>query len=241
MTRPVIYTTIPSCDAALVAEAGRYGIADLHEALGAVVGRQQLMRPQMRPIVSGLRVCGQAVTALTYPGDNLMMHKALSLAGAGQVLVVTNGGGSDGALWGDMAATHARHKGIAGVVMDGPIRDVDALNEMRFPVWATCVSPSHSEKAGPGAVNVPIVAGGVSVHPGDVIVADGDGVLAIPLAHLATAVEGARKRAGGEDATRARLAKGEPLFAPEVLAAALSKIGAVVQEGSWSDHGGNAP
>ena len=236
MTRPVVFTSIPACDPTLLREAGQYGVADLHEALGPVAGRQQLMRPAMRAIVPGVKACGQAVTALAYPGDNLMMHQALSLAQAGQVLVVTNGGGSDGALWGDMAATYARHKGIAGVVMDGPVRDVDALAEMQFPVWATSVSPSHSEKAGPGAVNVPVVAGNVLVNPGDVIVADGDGVLAIPREHLAGAVERARARAGGEDAKRERLAQGEPLFAPEALKAALERLGAVVHDCAWIDR-----
>jgi 4-hydroxy-4-methyl-2-oxoglutarate aldolase len=240
MTRPVVYTSIPTCESALLDEAGRYGIADLHEALGTVVGRLQLMRPEMRSIVPGLKAVGQAVTALAYPGDNLMMHQALSLAKAGQVLVVTNGGGSNGALWGDMAATYARKKGLAGVVMDGPVRDVDSLTAMKFPVWATSVSPSHSEKAGPGAVNIPVVVSGVLVNPGDVIVADGDGVLAIPLAYLAVAVEGARKRASGEKATRDRLAKGDPLFAPEALKAALERVGAVVHEGAWVDHARNA-
>lgn len=230
MINPVVYTRIPGCDPTLVSEAAQYGVADLHEALGPFVGRQQLMRPDMRSIVPGLSACGQAVTALTYPGDNLMMHKALSLVGRGQVLVVTNGGGADGALWGDMAATYAQHKGVAAVVIDGPVRDVDALARMRFATWATSVSPSHSEKKGVGAVNVPIVVAGVAVNPGDVIAADGDGVLVIPRRYLRLAVEGARSRAGGEDATRQRLANGAPLFAPDMLAAALERAGATVHE-----------
>ncbi len=210
---PIIYTRIPLPDAELVAEAGKYAIADLHEALGPVQGRMSLMSPRMRPLLEGRRVSGAAVTSHNFPGDNLMIHVALNVAQRGQILVLTNGGGgSQGALWGDVACTFAAKKGIAGVVADGSIRDVDALREMNFPCWSTAISPSHPEKRGPGSVNVPIVADGVLVEPGDVVVADGDGVIVIPQAHLERAVEGARARAEKEVGIRRRIEAGESLY-----------------------------
>jgi 4-hydroxy-4-methyl-2-oxoglutarate aldolase len=209
---PIICTRIPLPDPALVAEAAKYAIADLHESLGAVQGRMALMSARMRPLLDGRRISGAAVTSHNFPGDNLMIHVALNVAQRGQILVLANGGGTQGALWGDVACTFAAKKGIAGVIADGPVRDVEALRRMKFPVWSTSISPSHPEKRGPGSVNVPIVADGVLVEPGDVIVADDDGVLVIPQAHLARAVEGARARAAKEVAIRARIEAGESLF-----------------------------
>ena len=207
--KSVIYNRIPSSDPALIARAAAFGIADLHEALGAVQGRMCLMSPAMRPIAAGQRVCGPAVTAYNFPGDNLMIHAALNVAEAGQILVFTNGGGSQGALWGDVACGFAKKKGVAGAVVHGAVRDTDALRALAFPVWSTAVSPEHPEKRGPGAVNVPIVVDGVLVEPGDIIAADADGALVIPRAELQRAVEGAEARMRAEETIRARIAKGE--------------------------------
>ncbi|CAN7662847.1 4-carboxy-4-hydroxy-2-oxoadipate aldolase/oxaloacetate decarboxylase [Phenylobacterium sp. LjRoot225] len=207
--KSIIYNRIPESDPALIARAAAFGIADLHEAMGGVAGRMCLMSPKMRPISAGQRVCGPAVTAYNYPGDNLMIHAALHLAQAGQVLVFTNGGSSQGALWGDVACGFAKKKGVAGVVADGAVRDTDALRELEFPVWATAISVEHPEKRGPGAVNVPVIVDGVLVEPGDIIAADADGVLVIPRKLLAHAVEGAEARAAFETKVRARIAAGE--------------------------------
>ncbi|MEX2408146.1 MAG: dimethylmenaquinone methyltransferase, partial [Rhodovibrionaceae bacterium] len=187
MIEPVVYKSIPAVDPALVARAAEIGVADLHEGLGVVAGRMALMSPRMRPLNRGLCVAGQAVTAFNYPGDNLMLHMALRLAEKGQILVLTNGGGEQGALWGEMAATYAMKKGVGGIVVHGAIRDVDALSKMGSPVWSTAISPTHPDKKSAGAVNVPIVCDGVLVNPGDVIVADGDGVISVPRDLLATA------------------------------------------------------
>src|SRR3954462_5234411 len=120
---PIICTRIPVPDPALVAEAGKYAIADLHEALGPVQGRMALMSPRMRPLLQDRRISGAAVTSYNFPGDNLMIHVAVNVAERGQILVLTNGGGgSQGALWGDVACTYAAKKGIAGCVADGPVR-----------------------------------------------------------------------------------------------------------------------
>jgi 4-hydroxy-4-methyl-2-oxoglutarate aldolase len=232
---PIICTRIPLPDPALVAEAATYALADLHESLGAVQGRMALMSPRMRPLIAGQRISGAAVTSYNFPGDNLMIHVALNVAQRGQILVLANGGGSQGALWGDVACTFAAQKGIAGVVADGPVRDIDTLREMNFPVWATAISPSHPEKRGPGSVNVPIVADGVLVEPGDVIVADGDGVLVIPQAHLARTLEGARQRAGREVAIRQRIKAGESLFEILNMDAAVKAAGIAVVDKTWRD------
>jgi 4-hydroxy-4-methyl-2-oxoglutarate aldolase len=232
---PIICTRIPLPDPALVAEAATYALADLHESLGAVQGRMALMSPRMRPLIAGQRISGAAVTSYNFPGDNLMIHVALNVAQRGQILVLANGGGSQGALWGDVACTFAAQKGIAGVVADGPVRDIDTLREMNFPVWATAISPSHPEKRGPGSVNVPIVADGVLVEPGDVIVADGDGVLVIPQAHLARTLEGARQRAGREVAIRQRIKAGESLFEILNMDAAVKAAGIAVVDKTWRE------
>jgi 4-hydroxy-4-methyl-2-oxoglutarate aldolase len=229
----VIYRRIPAADPELVAEAGRYAIADLHEALGSVAGRMGLMTPRMRPTAPGHRIVGQAVTAYNFPGDNLMIHKALQLAQAGQVLVLTNGGGEHGALWGDVAGTFAKKKGIAGVIVDGPARDVDELRGMELPVWATSISPSHPQKRGPGAVNVPVVCDGVLVNPGDIIAADGDGVLVIPLEQLRNAIEGARTRSGKETVIRGRVAAGESLFDILGMQALIEAAGIPERDDVW--------
>jgi 4-hydroxy-4-methyl-2-oxoglutarate aldolase len=232
---PIICTRIPLPDPALVAEAATYALADLHESLGAVQGRMALMSSRMRPLIAGQRISGAAVTSYNFPGDNLMIHVALNVAQRGQILVLTNGGGTQGALWGDVACTFAAQKGIAGVVADGPVRDIDALREMNFPVWATAISPSHPEKRGPGSVNVPIVVDGVLVEPGDVIVADGDGVLVIPQAHLARTLEGARQRAGREVAIRQRIKAGESLFEILNMEAAVKAAGIAVVDKTWRE------
>jgi 4-hydroxy-4-methyl-2-oxoglutarate aldolase len=232
---PIICTRIPLPDPALVAEAATYALADLHESLGAVQGRMALMSPRMRPLIAGQRISGAAVTSYNFPGDNLMIHVALNVAQRGQILVLTNGGGNQGALWGDVACTFAAHKGVAGVVADGGVRDIDALREMNFPVWATAISPSHPEKRGPGSVNVPIVVDGVLVEPGDVIVADGDGVLVIPQADLARTLEGARQRAAKEVAIRQRIKAGESLFEILNMDAAVKAAGIAVVDKTWRE------
>lgn len=234
--KPVIYNRIPSSDPELIARAARFGIADLHEALGPVQGRMCLMSPAMRPIAAGQHVCGPAVTAWNFPGDNLMIHAALHVAQAGQVLVLTNGGGSQGALWGDVACGFAKKKGVAGTIVHGAVRDTDALRALEFPVWSTAVSVEHPEKRGPGAVNVPIVVDGVLVEPGDIIAADADGVLVIPRAELARAVEGAEARARTEEKVRVRIAAGELPLDIFGLRAVIEAAGIEQHDCTWLDQ-----
>ncbi len=231
---PVIYKRIPRPDPALIARAATFGIADLHEALGAVQGRMCLMSPAMRPIATGQRVCGPAVTSWNFPGDNLMIHVALDVAQAGDVLVLTNGGGSQGALWGDVACTFAVKKGVAGTIVHGAARDIDPVRALGYPVWSTAISAEHPEKRGPGAVNVPIVADGVLVEPGDIMVGDDDGILVIPRAELKRAVEGAEARAAREVGFRKEIANGKRLIEILGMQAVVEAID--THDGTWEDR-----
>ncbi|RAI02417.1 dimethylmenaquinone methyltransferase [Acuticoccus sediminis] len=233
--KPIVYTKIPRIDRDLIARAARQTVADLHEGLGAVAGRQCLLGPKMRPVWNGAKVCGQAVTCFNYPGDNLMLHAALRLAEPGDVVVATNGGEVQGALWGDMATLFAQLKGLGGAVIDGSARDSASVAEMGFPVFASVISVSHPEKRGPGSANVPVVVCGITVHPGDLIVGDADGVLAIPPELVETAVAGAEARSAKEEAMRARLKEGATMFDLLNLQPLFEAAGIVEVEGAWND------
>lgn len=237
----VIYNKIPRPAADLLARAARFGVADLHEGMGPVAGRMCLTSPSMRPIAAGQRVCGPAITAWNYPGDNLAIHAALDVAQAGDVLVFTNGGGHQGALWGDVACGFAKQKGVAGAVVHGACRDTAAIRDMAFPVWATHISVEHPEKRGPAAVNVPVVLDGVLVEPGDVIAGDDDGILVIPRALLQAAVEGAERRAAAEVAIRARIAAGELPLDILGIRAVIEGLQIERKDCTWLDDGKNDP
>jgi len=236
--KSVIYTRIKRCPQSLLDAIAAYSVADLHEALGAIEGRLRLMSPRMRPIAPGQRAVGQAITSYNYPGDNLMIHAALNIAQRGDILVLVNGGVPQGALWGDVAGTFAAEKGIAGIVADGPTRDTGALRDMGCKVWSTIVSPAHPEKRGPGAVNIPIVCDGVRVEPGDIIVADDDGVLAIPVRLAAETVETARKRAESEVGIRKQLKSGASLFEILQMQKNLDAAGVEVIDATWQEKAG---
>jgi 4-hydroxy-4-methyl-2-oxoglutarate aldolase len=233
--KSVIYRQIPRADTALIARAAQFGVADLHGALGLVAGRMSLMSPAMKPIAGGQRVCGPAITAWNFPGDNLAIHAALDTAQAGDVLVFTNGGGHQGALWGDVACGFAVKTGVAGAIIHGACRDTDAIRALGFPVWTTHVSVEQPEKRGPAAVNVPIVADGVLVEPGDIVAADADGVVVIPRALLAETVAGAEARAAKEVTFRERIAAGERPLDVLAIRPMIEDAGVEPKDGSWED------
>jgi 4-hydroxy-4-methyl-2-oxoglutarate aldolase len=162
-------------------------------------------------LTRGQRISGQAFTAYTFPGDGLIGHRAIQLAGPGHILVFANGGCGPMVMFGGQVALAARRQGIRGAVVDGCVRDTDDLAEMQFPIWSTGVYAGHLNKAGQGAINVPIVCGGVVVEPGDVIVADSDGVICLPLDQVAAVVEKAKARAEREVRVRADLNSGKNL------------------------------
>lgn len=179
MNASKVFLRVNRVDAALCATALQVTVSDIHEA-SVPRGRSGLMSSRMRPQQKGRRIAGPAVTAFCEPGDNLMMHRALHLAQPGDVLVVVCEAETSGAQWGDMAARYALRKGLAGVVVQGCVRDTDAVEALGFPVWATHVHAIHPERSGGGFVNMPVVCDGVRVQPGDLIVADGDGVICVP-------------------------------------------------------------
>lgn len=233
--KPVVYSDIPAIDPALLERAKGFAMADLHEGLGAVAGREGLMAPAMRPLFQGARICGQAVTCYNYPGDNLMLHVAIKLAKPGQIVVATNGGSSQGALWGEMVTVFSRLKGLGGAVVDGAIRDTAPIAEMGFPVFSTSISASHPEKRGPGSANVPVVVAGITVNPGDVIVGDNDGVLVIPPRFLKAAMDAAQSRVDKETGFRAKLQEGKTMFELLNLQPLLDAAGVVQKPGIWRD------
>ena len=231
----VVYKKIPRIDAGLIERAKRINVADLHEALGPVAGRQCLMRPEMRAIFPDARVCGQAITSFNFPGDNLMLHAAFRVAEAGDVLVLSNGGSPQGALWGEIASYYSRIRKLGGAVIDGAARDTVQITEMGFPVFASYVSVSYPGKRGPGAVNVPITVCGVTVNPGDLVVGDADGVIAIAPAQVETAVSNAEARMEKESDIKRKLDDGKTLYEVAGMKALFEAAGIVEVDGTWRD------
>jgi 4-hydroxy-4-methyl-2-oxoglutarate aldolase len=203
--RTVVVTDPPRADPADAARLGEFGVATVHEALG----RTGYLGPQLRPAWPGGGIGGTAVTVLCWPGDNLMIHVAVEQCRPGDVLVVTTNSPCTDGLFGELLATALAHRGVRGAVLGHGVRDVAELRELRFPVWSRAVSAQGSVKATPGAVNVPITLGDQLIRPGDVVVADDDGVLVVPRGDVARALAAAQARVDKEAASRAAFAAGE--------------------------------
>ena len=203
--RPTIVRRIQRPDADAVRTLGQLGVATAHEAQG----RTGLMRPYMRPIYATARAAGPAVTVSCQPGDNLMIHAALELCQAGDILVVTTTSESTDGMFGELLAVSSRARGVAGLVIDAGVRDVTEITAMDFPVWAKAISAQGTVKATPGSVNVTVVCAGAIVHAGDVIVGDADGVCVVPRDGAAEIARLGMGRVAKEEQTRERLRNGE--------------------------------
>lgn len=228
-----VYRQIPPCDPALIEAAGRFSVADLHESMDSVSGRQALFDNGIRPLNIGQRIAGQAVTVYTFPGDGLLGHKAVSLLQPGNILVGANGGSGPQTMFAELVSLAATQRGAAGVVVDGCVRDSEALRRSQFPVWSTGYHVGRTGKVGPGAVNIPIICGGVRVEPGDVIVADEDGVICLTPSDLPAILERAQVRAERETKVRAAIAGGQTLFDLLGLQAAVDAAGIEEIDGTW--------
>jgi 4-hydroxy-4-methyl-2-oxoglutarate aldolase len=207
-TRPgghVVVRTVERPDRRTAEALGELGCATVHEA----IGRRGFAGPGIRPIQQGVRLAGPAVTVSSHPGDNLMIHAAVEVCEEGDVLVVAHTAPSTHGVFGELLATSLLARGVRALVTDAGVRDTAELRRMGFAVWSQHVSCQGTVKASAGSVNVPVVLGGVTVSPGDVVCADDDGVVVVGREEAAGALERGRERVSREDGTRARLAAGE--------------------------------
>ena len=200
----VVYRNIVRADKAAVDKLSRFGVATIHEAMGRV----GLMKPYMRPVYKGARMCGTAVTVLLQPGDNWMMHVAAEQIQEGDVVVAACTTDNWDGFFGDLLATSFQARGAKGLIIDGGVRDVDELEKMGFPVFSRAIDSKGTIKATLGSVNINVVCAGAQVKPGDVVIADVDGIVVVPAARAQEVADAAEKRESFEGEKREKFAAG---------------------------------
>jgi 4-hydroxy-4-methyl-2-oxoglutarate aldolase len=218
--KPVVVRNISRAE---VGGMDAFGVSTVHEALG----RSGLMKPYLRPIWPGAQIAGPAVTVLAQPGDNWMIHVAVEQCQKGDVLVVGCTTDNTDGMFGELLATSLQARGVKGLIIDAGCRDVKALHGMGFPVWSRAISAKGTVKATLGSVNIPVVCAGVNVEPGDIVVADDDGVVVVPKRLAAEVAQKAKTRTQDEEGKRKRLASGELGLDMYKMREALAKAGLV--------------
>ncbi|WSW39399.1 4-carboxy-4-hydroxy-2-oxoadipate aldolase/oxaloacetate decarboxylase [Streptomyces canus] len=231
----VIVTDPPKADLKDVDALAQYGVATVSEAMG----RTGLLGPAVRPVQQGVRVAGTAVTVIGWPGDNLMIHAAVEQCGEGDILVVTTTSPCTDGLFGELFATALQQRGVRGVVTNTGIRDTQELRDMGFAAWSRTVSSQGTVKATGGSVNVPIAIDGQVIRPGDVILADDDGVVVVPRERVRETIERSEAREAKEAATRAAFMEGQLGLDRYGLRETLKRLG--VEYRTYEEYEGERP